>query len=713
MKTSKPLLILLLIAIVCGSILAYQRWRVESDYNHYEIIADYDDFENVASYAGEDYPSYLTRMKDAGIHSITVNEETIDQLKLDGNYNIKSSLEGDDLIVEGDASVLAFVEQGLKDSLKEDRAISYPEPNKLKIDGKEIDLVRYTTGGADAVGTTGGAKRTDAGSKLEFIGLGFDQKKIDDIKQAGLSVVFRPVYDADYQDPTKTIQRFFRYIDANAPEQKYVIFKGTEALGNSDVKDTERDGLSDGEQLFVDQLQQRNMSFALIEAGDERGNLEVDAQEAMLEDNEYEAVRVFSTWDYIQRRYDYEIPGHREGREIGNAYFRAITERNIRVILLKPFIDGEKFITDMSKYKTVLGDLQSRLAQYDIVPDDVKVMPYWKSNQLLKAPIVLAVVAATLVLLNLFIALPRKWNIGLFAAGSVVGVLPFLLNIGTSLMNNAVALVAIIVFPSLAMAFVMRRLEDAWHNGKLSFWPALLRGFVVLLLAIAITLIGALFEVALLSGSEYLLELLYFRGVKISQILPMGLTALLYLSFFGFRRAKQNKEILGIRPDEMKELLFLRIEVWQILVVGVLAVIAFIFLARSGNSTIVGVSDAELLFRNFLENVLPARPRTKAIFIAYPATVLLFYLAYRKRFSWTYFFLLIASSIGFANIVNTFSHLRTPLRISMLRVLMEIVTAIPTALLFAGLGALLIHLVDRYHPQNSRLSENRIQDESQ
>ena len=90
-----------------------------------------------------------------------------------------------------------------------------------------------------------------------------------------------------------------------------------------------------------------------------------------------------------------------------------------------------------------------------------------------------------------------------------------------------------------------------------------------------------------------------------------------------------------------------------------------------------------------MEQNLVARPRTKSILAGYPAIILLTYIAYTKRGQFIAAILTLFATIGMTDIVNTFSHIRTPLYISFMRVLVEIVVALLISLLILIIAELI------------------------
>jgi hypothetical protein len=98
----------------------------------------------------------------------------------------------------------------------------------------------------------------------------------------------------------------------------------------------------------------------------------------------------------------------------------------------------------------------------------------------------------------------------------------------------------------------------------------------------------------------------------------------------------------------------------------VLGYVGYIYISRTGHETSVQPSDIEMIVRNFLERELPARPRTKEFLIAFPALYGMVYFL-NKDYKIIAGIMSVGAVIGLASIVNTFSHIRSPLYLSVAR----------------------------------------------
>jgi hypothetical protein len=93
-----------------------------------------------------------------------------------------------------------------------------------------------------------------------------------------------------------------------------------------------------------------------------------------------------------------------------------------------------------------------------------------------------------------------------------------------------------------------------------------------------------------------------------------------------------------------------------------------LLLVRSGNDSEVSPSPFELGFRHLLTATLSVRPRFKEFLIGFPAMMVLPALLppHRRAVGWL---LALCIGVGIGDVIDTFSHLHTPIEISVLRIL--------------------------------------------
>lgn len=225
--------------------------------------------------------------------------------------------------------------------------------------------------------------------------------------------------------------------------------------------------------------------------------------------------------------------------------------------------------------------------------------------------------------------------------------------LSANLYAQGLALGAAISAPSIAIMLAIRTIRSGaaakWKSGiAFAVWT--------LIKTSAISLIGVVYEVALLNHVTYLLVLQQFRGVGVLHLLPIAIAGV-YLLFFSENNSYKDK-IMNVR-----RILTSFISVLWIVIAGVGLAAVFYYLSRTGNEG--QASTVEKLFRSFLENTLGVRPRTKEFLVAHPLFFLGAYLAVRYKHA---VYLIFIGVIGQLSIVDTFAHLHTPLHISLIRI---------------------------------------------
>jgi len=128
----------------------------------------------------------------------------------------------------------------------------------------------------------------------------------------------------------------------------------------------------------------------------------------------------------------------------------------------------------------------------------------------------------------------------------------------------------------------------------------------------------------------------------------------------------------------------------MIIAVAAVGVLGYYYIARTGHDTSIEVSSIEMLFRNTLEEVLLARPRSKEFLFAFPAIMMMVYCSIKKFKMWSLVFGM-GGVIGVTSVINTFMHIRTPLYLGFARtgysLLFGMILGIVAILIFNGIYA--------------------------
>lgn len=388
--------------------------------------------------------------------------------------------------------------------------------------------------------------------------------------------------------------------------------------------------------------------------------------DALGPDRQLRQVRCFYLYPQFAARYGYL--GYEGAEELENILYRAVTDRNIRVIWLTPFTDAETgaVVTNAAVYNQVLDNLGTRIARHGMtLGDRFSVFPAydpwtggWTTTVLLFGLFLFIALITGLFVYKLF---PNKIAAGLlgFAVFAVMA-----LALKSRLIFQAAALGTSILFPCISLWYMsthLARLEGGTLGRELGVY------LKVLGIAFGISILGGLCVGALQSSTEFLLANENFRGVKVSQLVPVAFGVFAVLFWL-------------CRPKEILE------SKRSVIVLAVLLLAAGIayYILRTGNAS-VGVLEQRA--RNFLEHGLITRPRTKEFLAAWPCVGIAAALIFRgkRHLSWPF---AILSSVGFASVVNTFCHSRAPLWLSLTRSVLGLIIG-------AALGCIVVCLLHK------------------
>lgn len=674
MKQNKILYIFLIIGILFAGILVFNRVSVERGYKNYDVILDFDEILKLTDSSKHSAEYYLKEFKKIGINYVGVNEATVNSLSKRKEFKIQTSLDGYNLKITANKDIIEFMKDGFSRKIGASKVKQVNEKT-LIIKAKESDYIFDKTKLRDDKGDIVGEKIIAESSKLEYLGIGYLPLDLKLVKKSGLTPMPRPLFQSKYENASKSLDRYFQLLDKEDIKLNYILFGGKEVLGGKkELSSLEKN------------LKENNIIPVMIESLVQRKSVDQKGMDELVTSMDYQATRAFNIWDYIQKRYDYEIPMHHNGEEIMNSMYRAITERNIRVIYFRPFIDKDgSYIDDMSIYSKRFSEFEKRMKMHGFKWDS-KIVPMKANhpNRFLQIPIIIGILASAFLLLQKLFGLKNSIIYKLFGAFSICFSALYFLGKKVDVLNKLFALLGTMVMPSLAVMLLLSMIFQIQKSAKIKdikiksiLWESL----VLMLFLNMISFSGALFETSLLSDSKFLLEMDLFRGVKISQLMPLGITLFIYLMYFGYKRKDEKK---GIRISEILNLFKENIKVGHLIVLSIVLGAGVIYVARMGHETNIQPSMFEIFMRNVLDVICMARPRTKSFLLANPAIVLLIYMAYKKQ-KWTIFPLAFVAAIGQGDIVNTFSHLRTPIYLSTYRLFYEIIFG-----LFIGIAVVFI-----------------------
>ena len=688
LKKDRLLVLLALLGLLASLVPIVNRVQTEESNKYYDYVLDYASLRSMARQSSQTEDEWLDLFRSLGVDKVALSEASA--LNLHDNaaipvhaMTVKKAAESYGWENNYPAEVVSW----LSESTDVSDAIIWTETaaayewmlDAFNVRFENFEAKTYLEGEHGFIfiqQQENGMK----GEKLLDLRLGIWPGTVELIERHGYQIVPRTVTQKD-MNGTKFAEA---YIDVlkhyNAP---YFMNNGDELVGYES---------DEGWDLLVQYLNESGASVAMMEQNDQSQNQTWPGIEDLLNETGYRGIRVFNEWAYIQNRYQY--CGYEGPEEITNTFFRAIAERNCKVIFLKMILEPDSdvswdadekewvYITDPAEYEKMLADLDTRLAPLGYTRGTVPAMEMEDPSVLLKVVQGIGTAALLVMLFDLFFFIGKRWRTILLALGALgfagLAVLkPTMFRLILSMSGG-------IVMPSLAAVGLCRVLmEKRRTEPQAKFGRVLGYTLGISVLTILTAFCGSLLATSALSQLSYMIEMDLYRGVKIMQLIPIGLFILAYLLVYAYEETGARDAVLAhagprgekgrvkrfnayfaqVMKTPMQLGWFVAIVVIAVAAVFLLLVFVY-YIYRTGNSTTT--PETELAFRNFLENTLIARPRTKEMLIGWPM-LMLFIWSLRRGMKFLPMVFGMGMSIGLVSVVNTFLHIRTPFLLSLLR----------------------------------------------
>lgn len=688
LKKDRLLVLLALLGLLASLVPVVNRVQTEESNKYYDYVLDYASLRSMARQSSQTEDEWLDLFRSLGVDKVALSEASA--LNLHDNaaipvhaMTVKKAAESYGWENNYPAEVVSW----LSESTDVSDAIIWTETaaayewmlDAFNARFENFEAKTYLEGEHGFIfirQQENGMK----GEKLLDLRLGIWPGTVELIERHGYQIVPRTVTQKD-MNGTKFAEA---YIDVlkhyNAP---YFMNNGDELVGYES---------DEGWDLLVQYLNESGASVAMMEQNDQSQNQTWPGIEDLLNETGYRGIRVFNEWAYIQNRYQY--CGYEGPEEITNTFFRAIAERNCKVIFLKMILEPDTdvswdadekewvYITDPAEYEKMLADLDTRLAPLGYTRGTVPAMQMEDPSVLLKVVQGIGTAALLVMLFDLFFFIGKRWRTILL----VLGALGFagLAVLKPAMFRLILSMSGGIVMPSLAAVGLCRVLmEKRRTEPQAKFGRVLGYTLGISVLTILAAFCGSLLATSALSQLSYMIEMDLYRGVKIMQLIPIGLFILAYLLVYAYEETGARDAVLAhvgprgekgrvkrfnayfaqVMKTPMQLGWFVAIVVIAVAAIFLLLVFVY-YIYRTGNSTTT--PETELAFRNFLENTLIARPRTKEMLIGWPM-LMLFIWSLRRGMKFLPMVFGMGMSIGLVSVVNTFLHIRTPFLLSLLR----------------------------------------------
>lgn len=637
-KYNRVLLAIMLFGLIAALMINWQRHTVEENSSRVELVMDYEDIMELAHTEGESADKLFQQFKEAGITTLAVYDTTLEKLHKDGKLTV---LSGVDVLEKN---------KGLQKTVSPTKVYIFANPAATADDTYtevKSDLLRRL--GAERVREVPDANyrvlEVDGNyEKLVKWNLGLSRQEIREAAGKGFFVMLRPT-NFTKVEPDDVHSVFER--SEGVDNVSGLMFVGDEVLGYPDLLP-----------LTADSMKKRDMTLGLIEHPLQLQFLRQEGLTQLAVLLNYQAARV------------YVIPKDEQPKlKINEAIQRWVVtdqERNIRINLLRKYDKAEGNRTVVETNLDYVTGIKEGLLEKGFVLGKASAFPAYFPSPLLLALVILAATAAGVLYLTQIFPFPVRYQYILLACLGAVLIFPVLKGSGT-LVRQMAALASAIIVPTLSMTWQLDRWRRRQTTGPVSLGRVVLDGAVSLTLTLLLSLVGGMYVASLLGDVRFLLEMEIFRGVKATFIMPLVLITLTYLTRFPL----VGPPVRSARDIWSQTIQFLNypVQIKTLLAAGAAAVVAWVFIGRSGHTAGVPVPAIELKLRAFLEQTMYARPREKEFLIGHPAFMVAVMAVYQRWPQGLHYVLVLLATIAQGSLVETFAHLRTPVFMSFVRAL--------------------------------------------
>ena len=466
--------------------------------------------------------------------------------------------------------------------------------------------------------------------------VGFDEEKIKKAVEYGLRPALSMelgIYSEDgYISELKSI--------CDKYDVKHINLK-------PNFKDTDADaGAEKTYRAFCELIESNELYLVLTEDPSQLSNLNPIGYKELIKSADGRVVRNYDLQDY-----DLENSGQTDGEDYYSQMINSVTDRNIRFVTVKHLTNGISSLNvksqiTLASVKKVIDKLESM--GYDTEKSSAEhSMKYdYTANRKFVSAIVVLLIILMLVTIIEWLSgknMPKMQIAGIVCA--VLGVAFTYLIAPESILTLYPTAYAVVA-PCFCITAVMVYVKKVYKTMK----PALFAASTILI-AIALMLITASVQAALLSGMDYYLNVLIFRGIKLSLIIPVAFSCVA----FGILFFKEKFNIF--EKGNLKKLLTADIKVYWVILAGIVFAVAYMYIKRSGN--VNTISGAEAFMRNTITELMEARPRTKEFLVGWPAFMLFLYYIRNTDCKFLQWCFAAAGSILFASVMNSFCHVFT------------------------------------------------------
>lgn len=610
-------IILILAGLAAALSVDFNRIQLEQANRTTGIMVDYDELSRCAQGRGMTFEEAVRKVHNSGATGIIVRERTLDDLEKTGKIvilqgaELKVNLQGGQfgqeaagLVIDDSASYILTDETTVYDQILKLLEAKKRHPQTMVIGPYQAIRAELYSG------------------ELSLLGVGYPLEELKAAADQGMGVVPRIRNWAPVNEPS---------IQAEADAVARI--PGLAGFGFND------ETLPGGDNpnalaYFAQYFDSLKVPLVSFEFYDQTG---LNTLAGLMDD---QVLRAHSIADNEIKKYNVASAVDR---------FRlAAAERNIRIIYVR-FFGMDQPVAALDTNLELIKQVKSGLSAEGMILGLPGAATPVTTSMALRFCIGLGVLAAGAWVLAITAEplVKGRWQMSFLVVMILIAVAwGGVLRIWPVLSVKLMALAAAIIFPSLGTLLILKK--DMVKSRRTESLPHAVKD---LLLMSLISLCGALMMCALLTETRFMLKLDSFAGVKLAHIIPLLLVPLaLWL-----RERKAGRFLLKTAEAPVKA--------WQLIAGAFILAALAVYILRTGNTGVSGVSSLELKFRQLLDTFLGVRPRTKEFAIGHPLMLVLLYFGYRFQM----YPVLLMGLIGQVSLTNTYAHLHTPLLVSLFR----------------------------------------------
>lgn len=614
----------------------------------------------------------LKEYKKAGIDTISVMEEDLNALVSSGEitcikYNVllhkydEESMRLGEVIKDRYPNVTldSYVVIIKRDELKE--KFSYLLPRRFtEKDYEYIGNYKYS----DQTDDMDVYLFHDGHKELWDFAIGYDKKEIAFLRDLGFNValVFK-VKNYEKTDYLEDINRIVKEYDIrflNIKEDSYPL--------DGELNHYNYEGLTDI-------INYNNMTLVVTENVNQLSNQRCFGYQHIFDNvvkfgGSEKVVRAYETYDESQAddsNYKYRL----------TQFFNSTMDRNIRFVTVTQINLPKLTLSELADYSLKAAvEYKAKIENEGFtVNNEPQPFRYDVRKTFNYACCAVIMVLSALIMLKLVFGKEfSKLSILAFALSLFAFAGTMLLPVSLSSLLTLYPTLYCVVQSCFAMTLVLSFFKAAKDKMRLPLLT--LSGLIILLGSLLVFSAGM---GSMLSGIDYYINNDIFRGIKLSLLVPIVYTAVVYYIMF------MKKEGGNLLSDIFK-ILNADIKVFWVLIGGFVLAVGAYYIIRSGN--VESISGIEQTMRNKLTEMFSARPRTKEFLIGYPAVILLAYYIKKTDIKLIQWLLAIASSILAASVTNSFCHVFTDYSVIVTRTVNGLIVGI-----FVSIAAIIGNLI--------------------